>query len=1136
MKRIALILSIMVLFSFSMVLTVNAEQAAPQKNFDGKMLPASVRTANADQSQSTLGETVIYSEDFESGAVGWFMDGGYASDGGDPAVTTHPSMWQISEVKSNSPTHSLFFPDEVDASRDFVFSSPFTVPEDIGGDPVVSAKISFMLNIDNPGYSDPNNPGYLGDYFMVWAGLEETTFAAVDDGGNMVYYSGYPEANSFQYLTSPAIDLTGATAPVALTFDAKVINEIHWDLGRVDILVEGEDGYTTVAVLDSNGVYDAFDIDISDQVGNVVKVRFSFLPDYGSNVDPGGMWIDNIKVTDATGDLFMDDAEAGNAVMEAFGITLARLFYDYDRIGDAGAEWNLWDESVLFNGTADLFDLGVMPGDKVWLAINYLADGDNTQGEDASAGIFFDDFAVTAISGVPTDAGISDLVVGYPQTSGQPSMLAATVSNFGFEAQSIPLWYQIGDGPEMPVPPYLEMDAFGDTTRVFDVKFPEADSAAVVTLTKLPGDMVPENDALGAMVHMDPPGVATLNYSKSSFSYYWSGTNTINLYDPIGSLEGVEKYNVESIDLYFYNPSGVDDAVQVTVATWTDDPLTPVDVLFDGEVGVPATGVSPVNVPVGATDVTTPIAVWVNTDNSNGGAGLLSDDGTPFAGNDLYFDTDDQAWYVLPYGLFSFGNFTYATPAEEITTFMEDFDAPVDLGFWTPNTGTHDDGTPIFDVSQEDGALKVVMKQKAFPDGQMYDWGVLNQFFNLTEHPLWSLKVKVMPGATYTKDGETTEIDAVPFMGSPFSVDTSGNVRQHSNPTIMVPDDGEWHELMFDWSTPDDDQEKFPNDYTNITKLLLENVAWPGTHSATFYIDDFKVGEAAVPPPPPMPQVVHASHAPAIDGLLDPIWEMTPWVRDYVYPSGATTFNDAALSWRAMWDYDYLYIYVSVVDDSLNADTQIGWHGDGVELWLDGDNSKLPEYDGVNDLGYGWLYSNDPDDPLFMVDQGEWRMGTTGHFSAAAKTDVGFDLEIAVPMANLGIDMPAPGHLIGMDVDYNDNDTPDGAGRNTKVKWFDATDNSWQYPNLMGTIELVERTVYDYTDIRWTDTAPVIDGQPDDFLADLPAFPLNHYMNSADSLHNYLEDLALEFKAAWDSSYLYYFINVADDVLSGRHQ
>ena len=463
-----------------------------------------------------------------------------------------------------------------------------------------------------------------------------------------------------------------------------------------------------------------------------------------------------------------------------------------------------------------------------------------------------------------------------------------------------------------------------------------------------------------------------------------------------------------------------------------------------------------------------------------------------------------------------------------LTSFEESFDAPVDLDFWRPNKGEHDDGTPIFDVMQEDGALKVVMNQKNFPDGQMYDFLQKNITFNLKNFPMWSMKIKVEPGATYTQDGAVTELDAVPFAGSPFSKEGPGQTRQHSNPIINVPDDGEWHDVWFDWRMADEDQEEFPNDYTNITRLLLETVTWPGTHQATFWIDDFKVGRAAAPPEALPEPVVMADHPPAIDGEMDPIWKHTPWVRDYVVPSGETIFRDAALSWRAMWDYDYLYLFVTVVDDVFDAETQTTWHGDSVELWLDGDNSKNAEYDGVNDLGYGFMYTNDPDDPMIFHEGDEWRMGTTGHLQGASYWEGGVNLELAIPMENLGISMPTAGHMIGMDVDWNDRDG-EGADRDTKVKWYDATDNSWQNPSLMGTIELVDRVVYDYTDVWYTDMPPMIDGMPDD-MSMYPTFVLNNYMNSVDNMDNFLEDVAMTYQVVWDSSYLYYSINIEDDV------
>src|SRR4030067_1908674 len=50
-----------------------------------------------------------------------------------------------------------------------------------------------------------------------------------------------------------------------------------------------------------------------------------------------------------------------------------------------------------------------------------------------------------------------------------------------------------------------------------------------------------------------------------------------------------------------------------------------------------------------------------------------------------------------------------------VTSMVEDFNSPVDLDVWNPNKLTHPDQTPVFTVTQEDNALKVVMKQLSFP-------------------------------------------------------------------------------------------------------------------------------------------------------------------------------------------------------------------------------------------------------------------------------------------------------------------------------------------------------------------------------------------------------------------------------------
>ena len=181
---------------------------------------------------------------------------------------------------------------------------------------------------------------------------------------------------------------------------------------------------------------------------------------------------------------------------------------------------------------------------------------------------------------------------------------------------------------------------------------------------------------------------------------------------------------------------------------------------------------------------------------------------------------------ILPLQIFS---------QEVIDSYFEDFNDPVDLDIWSPNKLQFDDTSLVFTVTQEENALKVIMKQLNFPDGQMYNFGIT---FDLNAIPHVALRLKLEMGATY--NGE--EIETIPFSMSPwnFSPDT---VRQHSNITFDAPADGEWYDYLFDWSEDDEDQETYPNDYSNISRFLLETVRYPETHTATFWLDDFLVGK-----------------------------------------------------------------------------------------------------------------------------------------------------------------------------------------------------------------------------------------------------------------------------------------------------
>jgi len=187
---------------------------------------------------------------------------------------------------------------------------------------------------------------------------------------------------------------------------------------------------------------------------------------------------------------------------------------------------------------------------------------------------------------------------------------------------------------------------------------------------------------------------------------------------------------------------------------------------------------------------------------------------------------------------------------QTLTGYSEDFEQEVDLDFWTPNTTMHSDSTLVFQNTQEEGALKVVMKQKNFYDGQFYNFtDDKRMVFDLTANPYVSIKLKVEPGATFGG----AEVDAVSFLVSPWgpdSVKTDSLVRECDSPLFAVPDDGEWHTYVFDFGAkigvPLWNGELPQNDYSHIQAILVETAAWPSPYEATFWMDDFRIGDQVV--------------------------------------------------------------------------------------------------------------------------------------------------------------------------------------------------------------------------------------------------------------------------------------------------
>ncbi len=187
----------------------------------------------------------------------------------------------------------------------------------------------------------------------------------------------------------------------------------------------------------------------------------------------------------------------------------------------------------------------------------------------------------------------------------------------------------------------------------------------------------------------------------------------------------------------------------------------------------------------------------------------------------------------------------------------------------------------------------------------------------------------------------------------------------------------------------------------------------------------------------------------------------------------ADSDNGSALrSWAAMHDGEYLYVLL-LSDDvgARKSDSQQSWNDDSVELFIDGDNSKLPTWGDADDyhvlmplLKLNSSDANNHTDGRFAYGPGS---PTTGiEFEFATGPGVGPDgirvkkweqdvYEIRIKLSSIGV---VPGVPFGFELQLNDDDN--GGPRDSKWGWFHParngqdTDTSYLNPSVMGTIEL----------------------------------------------------------------------------------
>ncbi|MBX2835614.1 MAG: CBM9 family sugar-binding protein [Gammaproteobacteria bacterium] len=176
--------------------------------------------------------------------------------------------------------------------------------------------------------------------------------------------------------------------------------------------------------------------------------------------------------------------------------------------------------------------------------------------------------------------------------------------------------------------------------------------------------------------------------------------------------------------------------------------------------------------------------------------------------------------------------------------------------------------------------------------------------------------------------------------------------------------------------------------------------------------------------------------------------------------------------WAAMHDDENLYIVVLVDDDgNRQSDSPIHNQDDSLELFIDGDNSKLTTWGDSDDFHYiiplmqlaSATASND-EDGRFSV--GNNSSSETLEFEFFTGPGIGPDgirrprweqdvYELSIDLESAGI---VPGLPFGLELQINDDD--DGGARNSKWGWFHPsrqgvdTDQTVQNPSIMGTVVL----------------------------------------------------------------------------------
>ena len=181
----------------------------------------------------------------------------------------------------------------------------------------------------------------------------------------------------------------------------------------------------------------------------------------------------------------------------------------------------------------------------------------------------------------------------------------------------------------------------------------------------------------------------------------------------------------------------------------------------------------------------------------------------------------------------------------------------------------------------------------------------------------------------------------------------------------------------------------------------------------------------------------------AIDGQLDEsFWKITNKVSINLGGSNNTA------RFGVLWDDNYLYVGVSVVDKILYVNGRQGVFDDGIEIYIDGNYSK-----GI---------AVEQDDRRFVKPVNSyWIQEADGHIDGVLykwlETNDGYSMEFAIPWSNFNV-TPTATMDIGFNLVVNDEDDTYAYNTLPKLIWAGSSDY-YKNPSTWGVLNLSDQTV-----------------------------------------------------------------------------